>query len=190
MSSGTFLVRAIACIKVASPEALAAAAPDGGPQSLPAEQQPVVDLLGNGLMVVHLVDEGDRLVYVQHHHLRAIKANSRGLMEFGLVNLQNLAQGKLKLMDHGAIHGLLLDGQFEASLILLDTLWEHSFKPLTPNGAVVALPARDVLAFCDAGSVQGVQELRELVQRVLPGNDHALTADLYRRVNGAWERLP
>lgn len=190
MSTGTFLVRAIACVKVATLAAeQAASTSPGATRALPADQEPMVDLLGNGLMVVYLVDEGDRYVYVQHHHLRAIKANPRGLMEFGLVNLLRLAQGKLKVVDHGAIHGLLLDGQFEASLILLDELWEGSLAAMTPNGAVVALPARDVLAFCDAASAQGIQELRELVQRVLPGNEHALTGQLYRRVNGAWEVL-
>lgn len=193
MSTGSFLVRAIACIKPVTPAAEAAgaaAAVPGAPQQLEPDQNPVVDLLGNGLMVVYLVDEGDRFVWVQHRHLRAINANPRGLMEFGLVNLKRLAQGKLKVMDHGAIHGLLLDGQFEASLILIDELWDQALAKMTPNGAVVALPARDVLAFCDAASAQGVRELRELVQRVLPGNDHPLTDRLYRRVNGAWQPLP
>ena len=60
MSTGSFLVRAIACIKPVTPAAeaaAAAAAVPGAPQQLEPDQNPVVDLLGNGLMVVYLVDE-------------------------------------------------------------------------------------------------------------------------------------
>jgi hypothetical protein len=105
VSTGEFLVRAVACIKVAGSEVA------GQPIRVDDEQSPVIDLLDNGLMVVYLVDEGDRLVYVQHKHANAIKADPRGLLDFGLANLGRLAEAKLKLFRHGAIHGMQLDGQ-------------------------------------------------------------------------------
>ncbi len=180
MSVGEFLVRAVACVKVASTEVA------GQAVHVDDEQSPVIDLLDNGLMVVYLVDEGDRLVYVQHRHVNQIGANPRGLMDFGLVNLERLASSGLKLIQHGAIHGFQLDGQFEASLILLDKLWDQALSHLTPHGAVVAIPARDVLAFCDAASASGIAELQALAERVTESCDHLLTPQLFRRVDGEW----
>jgi hypothetical protein len=181
VSTGEFLVRAVACIKVAGSEVA------GQPIRVDDEQSPVIDLLDNGLMVVYLVDEGDRFVYVQHKHANAIKADPRGLLDFGLANLSRLAEAKLKLFRHGAIHGLQLDGQFEASLILLDKLWDEALAQFTPHGAIVAIPARDVLAFCDADDTAGIAELRALAQRVTAVSDHLLTPQLFRRIDGAWQ---
>lgn len=50
----------------------------------------------------------------------------------------------------------------------------------------MALTARDVLAFCDAKSLQGIVELKQLVRRITPNGDHLLTETLYYRLNGQW----
>ncbi len=184
MNVGAFLSKATACIKAGGELAI-----DADIVALPHHQSPVVTDLGNGLSVVYLVDEGDHLSYVQHHHLDAVQAESAALHETGLDNLSGIAEAKLRIVAQGAIHGLLLDGMFEASLLLLDELWEGPLASYAPNGAVAALPTRDVLAFCDAKSSQGIRELRQLVHTLAAG-DHRLTSTLYRRTNGAWHSLP
>jgi uncharacterized protein YtpQ (UPF0354 family) len=184
MSIGSFLLRATACVKTLEKGALSTAG--GTAVTLPDSQAPVVTDLGNGLGVVYLVDEGEHLTYVQHHHLTAINANPKGLHEMGLINLSKRAEQKLRMVNQGAIYGLLLDGQFEASLILLDDLWDKTLAHLAPNGFIAALPSRDVLAFCDARSAQGIAELRSIVNRIFPDGDHLLTRELYQRRNGQW----
>jgi hypothetical protein len=102
-----------------------------------------------------------------------------------LLNLDKLSQEKLRVLPYSAVHGLLLVDQFEASLILLDDLWDSSLAKHTPNGPIAALPSRDVLAFCDAKSLQGIVELKQLVERSAE-NDHQLTTILYYRQDGQW----
>lgn len=185
-AAGEFLVRAVACVKVADERAAAQAhsvvVADG--------EAPVIDLLGNGLMAVYLVDEGDRFVWVQHKHCQALNANPRGLMEFGLANLSRLAAKQLQLGQVQSLYVIRLDGHFEASLLLLDDLWDRALKGYTPNGAVVAIPARDVIAFCDRDNAQGVQELKEMAARVVAGGEHVLTAQLFQRRDEAWVPYP
>lgn len=185
MNIGTFLSKATACIKVAGAVSSSAAG-----NTLPPEQAPVVTDLGNGLVVVYLVDDGQQLQYVQNHHLAAIDAQPKALHEMGLINLAALAQAKLRIVAHGAVHGLLLDGMFEASLLLLDDLWDGPLAAHAPHGPVAAVPSRDVLAFCDSKSAQGISELRELCARTMAGGDHPLTSTLYRRSQGAWHAMP
>lgn len=182
MSTGEFLVRAVACVKVSD------ASDEPAAFSLDEDRSPVVDLLGNGLMVVYLVDEGDRFVYVQHRHPKSIQADPRGLMEFGLVNLTTLARSSLQVVQQGAFYGLVLDGHFEASLLLVDELWDKALAAMTPNGAVIAIPARDVLLFCDGANAQGIQQMRDAAGRVMQSGDHLLTDQLYRRADGSWIR--
>jgi uncharacterized protein YtpQ (UPF0354 family) len=176
----TQLINAIACIKISSTDDIE------NDNTLSQEQRPVVTDLGHGLCAVYLIDEGNHFSYVQNHHLADIKAEPTGLHEIALINLSKLAQEKLRIVQEGAVHGLLLDGQFEASLMLLDDLWDDTLAHYTPNGAIVAIPTRDVLAFCDAKSLPGILELNQLVKRTIPKAKHALTAKLYYRQNGQW----
>jgi hypothetical protein len=180
------LLHAIACLKAG--QASDVAEPDG--QRLPPDQQPVVTPVAPGLYAVYLVDMGEHFAYVQHHHLTTLNAPPNGLHELGLINLGQIAEKQLRIVAHGAIHGLLLDGQFEASLMLLDDLWDGALAAHAPNGPVVALPTPDVLAFCDFASAVGLQELRALVQRTWPGASQRLTPSLYHRHAGRWMPLP
>lgn len=175
----SFLLGAIASIKVADQL-------PGSNITLSEAQAPVVTDLGNGLYVVYLVDDGENLTYVQHHHLQSANVKESALHEIGLMNLARKAKENLRTIEHGEIHGLLLDGMFEASLLLLDELWNGPLAKYAPNGAVIAIPTRDVLAFCDSQSAQGLTELKQLVGRSLPTEDHVLTSTLFRREGGDW----
>lgn len=177
------LLRAVACVKSSNPQQAAAAV------KLPQPDTPLVKDLSNGLHVVYLVDEGDHFIYVQNRHLAESDFSAEGLHECALNNLGQRSEGKARIQPHGPLHAVLLDGNLEASLVLLDHLWDETLKHMAPNGFVAALPARDVLAFCDAESREGVEALRGMVQRVFQGGDHLLTRSLYRRRDGNWEAM-
>jgi hypothetical protein len=90
------------------------------------------------------------------------------------------------MLPHGNIFALFLDGNFEASLLLLDDLWDQALSGYAPNGFVIAVPARDVLAFCDQASEEGVGELREVAARLFPGGDHLISPQLFSREGDRW----
>ena len=156
--------------------------------TLPDDQQPVITQIAQGLHAVYLMDDGDSFRYVQRYQLSALQAQAKGLHEIASMNLAKLTQEKLEVFPYDAVYGTTLDGQFESSLILLDELWDRSLAKFTPNGAIVALPSRDVLAFCDAKSLQGIKELKDLVHRSAE-NDHLITPVLYYRQDGQWLAL-
>jgi uncharacterized protein YtpQ (UPF0354 family) len=159
-------------------------------QTLSYDDSPVVRDLGNGLLVLYVVDAGQWFEFVQNRHLSAAGIGADDLHGAAMGNLLGFVSGRVRLQPHGNIFALFLDGNFEASLLLVDELWDKALAEHAPNGFVVAVPARDVLAFADAGSAQGVEELRGAVSQVFPGGDHLITPDLYRREAGCWHRLP
>jgi hypothetical protein len=65
----------------------------------------------------------------------------------GIANLVGLARARLKVRPYQGAYASLLDGNFEACLLLVDSLWDESLVHLAPNGFVAAAPARDLLAF-------------------------------------------
>jgi hypothetical protein len=46
-------------------------------------------------------------------------------------------------------------------------------------------PSHDILAFCDADSVEDLAELRDLIARIKNG-DHMLSPELFRRGEDGW----
>jgi hypothetical protein len=59
---------------------------------------------------------------------------------------------------------VLFDGNFEASLILVDGLWDKALAHFAPNGFLAALPSKNVLAFCDMRTPMGPQLLRRIIE--------------------------
>lgn len=138
--------------------------------------------------IAYLVDEGDHFSCVSEEQLRAEGVGAQELHRAGLQNLLALigAEPGLAVRPQGAIRVLQIGGMFEASLVLLDALWDGPLKAYVPNGAVVAVPARDVCAFCDARSAEGVRELHRLARRVVATRQHVLTESLFLRSEGRW----
>ena len=149
------LLRALPSLRIVAAPTPLAHSNDTAQSTLEVRDQPVLHDAGHGFLCAYLIDEGEHMRYVQQGELATLKAHdtkadARGLHEFALINLARLASEKLRLMPLANSQGLLLDGQFEASLLLLDDLWDESLASYAPNGFVAAAPTRDVLAFCDA----------------------------------------
>lgn len=152
---------------------------------LSADDSPILRDFAPGLFTAYLVDEGESFSYVQGRDLRETGTREDELHRQAVANLGELADGKVTVRQSGSVWALLFDGNFEASLMLLDDLWTHGVREYVRD-PVVAVPARDVLAFGDVESVTGLSELRAVVKRVWPTADHLLSEHLYRRIEGRW----
>lgn len=178
------VANALPCLKKTLPSSRSADFTPG------PDDAPVVRDLGNGLLVLYVVDEGPVFTFVQRRHLREAGMDDDTLHRTALANLHLFLAERTQLQPYGPIFGLFLDGNFEASLLLVDVLWDKALSSYAPNGVVAAVPARDVLAFTDAANADGIAQLRAMIGRLFPGGDHLISQDLYRRVDGRWEPLP
>ena len=57
---------------------------------------------------------------------------------------RELAEQHPRMQPYGPVFALFMEGNFAASVLLLDTLWDVSFAKHVREEFVVALPARDV----------------------------------------------
>ena len=160
---------------------------------VPADAQlPPVRSSGGVFGVGYHVDAGSHWVSVDRQDMKEAGLSLDQLHRQALSNLAKLVKGKPGLRVIGdpakaSYSGLLLDGDHEACLVLLDALWDQALQSRTPNGAVVAIPSRDVLAFCDAHSQEGIAQLREAAARIKPNAQGALSQLLLLRRHGRWE---
>lgn len=154
------------------------------------DDSPVLRPLVVPLLVSYVVDAGDRYELVQNRHLKDEGIDEQALHRIGLANLAQLVNERPpQVHPYGHIFAVVMGGDFEASLLLLDSLWEKRFRQFVHGDYAVAVPARDILAFCDASSTEGLHELREVIQRVFATGEHVLSSRLYVRHQGRWERM-
>ena len=148
--------------------------------------EPVMYELENGLHVAYLVDQDDSFLYIQRRHILEAGITVKELHVWGCANLTELAKKQLRVENKGTVYAVILDGNFEASLLLLDDLWEKQFLHAAINKFVVAIPSRDVLAFCDSDSKEGIDELKKIISRVHESGDHLIIPSMFLRQSNSW----
>ena len=174
-----FTSRAVAYLKAALPE------DDSPAVTLSQADSPIVQALCDGLCVCYVVDECNSYHYVQERHLAQDGISRNDLHGIGIRNLTELASRRdLRVQPYQSIFAVLMGGDFEASLILLDQVWELHFRQFVSGEYAIAIPARDILSFCDNSSAQGIRELKQLISRVTPNGDHLISDRIYVRRDG------
>lgn len=105
-----------------------------------------------------------------------------------VANLTALAERHAEVRPYGNIHAVLMGGNFEASIILVDEFWSEWYAQLAPDRFLAAFPARDLLAFGNASAAVST-ELNEFLESANHDLDHPLNSHLFRRVGSAWAPL-
>lgn len=184
MGGPNFTERAIAYLKGIPSD-------NGGPTiRLSRRDSPVIKPFATGLHICYLVDKGQSYDYIQNYHLAEHGITMEQLHQIGLRNLSRLLRERnFSVQSHGNIFAFLAGGDFEASVMLLDEFWEGEFRQYTTRKFAVAVPSRDVMAFCDASSEAGISELMDVVNRVWPTGDHLVSNKIYVRESSEWSPL-
>jgi uncharacterized protein YtpQ (UPF0354 family) len=151
------------------------------------EDSPVFRQFTKGLIIAYIVDAGNSYTYIQNRHLLTDGLDLDQLHALAINNLIDLADRRsVRIQAYQNIFAVFMGGDFEASLLLIDHLWESVFRRYVKGEYAVAIPARDVLAFCDSASAMGISELHQLIGRIMPGGDHLLSPRILLRRSGTW----
>lgn len=166
-------------------------------QLRPVEHQPVMRGFVGHLFVLMVAAPADPKAgaprYVQMGQLEPTSAfapTPEALHALALENLRRLARAGLRRETEGALMRLRLDGRFDASLMLLDEVWDAQLADQTPGGALVAVPQPGMLLYCDVAAPRGLPELRARVAQLAAGSSDTLSRQVFYRSRGAWEALP
>ena len=143
--------------------------------------------MGNGLTCFYLLDRGESFEYVKTGQLRENAESLDSLHSKAVANLASIAAEKLVVRSYQDIFVALMGGNFEASLLLIDDIWDETYSHVVENDFVAVLPARDILAFCDSESETGKAQLFDTVQRIWPDEDHLISDRIYRRIDRRWQ---
>jgi hypothetical protein len=146
---------------------------------------PIVRPFSNSssLIVTYMIDEPGALVFVRERDVEKDDRARSELHRRAIENLRAHAQRKkLRFETKGAMQIAKLDGQHDASLLLLDELWDPPTRIMDPDGELIAaVPSRSTLMFTGSATRGGLPELRATCSRAL------LSPELFVRRKGVWE---
>ena len=139
------------------------ASPDGEP-GRPGHAHAGLDAATPGewlnpcLRVVYAVDTPHGAVEVPPSWFAARGVDPAGLRRRAVANLRATLPG-LHVQRGGGLNVVIAGGRHESALLLFDEFWARE-RPRLRGDALVAVPARDVLLFCDGAKAKAVDELR------------------------------
>lgn len=150
-----------------------------------------VKMFSHELAVFYVYDDGTTFTYVSDAMREEAGLSYDELHEVALANLAR----RFRDMEMHQANGMFVLaglGKFEASMVLLGTLWDQLSNRYFPNGVIAALPARDVLGVCDAKEEAAIAHLQATTQKLWDDDvDYLLARQLYARsAQGVWTPLP
>lgn len=123
------------------------------------ENSLVVRSWSEAYVISYVVEEPGALSYVRW---RDVDGDTDKLHDIALANLRVRANAKLRLAPRDGFVEVALDGKLDASLLLLDELWDGSglIARAVTSPIVAAIPASEVLLVTSASSKEGLEYLR------------------------------
>ena len=132
----------------------------------------------NAELVVLFAEDTDlNIRYLSEEHLAEVGFPEAGRRARAVENLMALLPD---IEAHGEerIYMLTAGGDYEASLLLFDSIWESG--QLSVQGELVAaIPARDVLLITGSQDRAGLEQMRQLVSDVMRGGSYTITDQLF-----------
>jgi len=155
---------------------------------IPDDQNMLEKEFTEDMSIFYLLDEGDSFLFVNGKMLSESTYTLDDLHQIGLKNLYDISKTMQASKNDKGIIYFTGNGNFEASLVLVDYIWDSWLIDECPNGYYVTLPARDILAICDKSNDIGIQELKRIAgkKKVF---DHQLSDKIYERIGNTWRSI-
>ena len=143
----------------------------------------VADPFVGDMRVFYVLDWPNRTEFMSEDHLRMLELNRDEVRALALQNLgSRVEKVALKQVDDLVLVGF--DGNYETSLLLLDSMWQRFSAE---SGVVTAAaPARDVLVYTSSSHPRSIAMLQDIANRFAEEGGYAISTRLIEWVDGEW----
>jgi uncharacterized protein YtpQ (UPF0354 family) len=142
----------------------------------------VYEDFGPDLIILYAEDSPKNIRYLGPKDLELAKIERSELRALACQNLKRLLP---KIERHGTngLYMITAGGDYEASLLLLDSIWSGGQMEVKGD-VVVAIPTRNLLLVTGSRDRQGIEKVKQLVKEASTGQPHRLTQKLFVHRNG------
>jgi uncharacterized protein YtpQ (UPF0354 family) len=153
--------------------------------TLTHDDSPVQQPLVADLVLFYGFDQPTYFTMVAQRDLARLGLDKQKLHAVALANLRRtMPQPELHQISTG-VFMLTCGGNFEATILLLDEVWQQ-VSAMVSDDLVVAVPARDMVIFTGTDNRDGLAFMRSKVSHILESGDHILTRHFLIRSETGW----
>ncbi len=132
--------------------------------------------------ILFVLDSPKSVQFIKEGDLAALELDMKALEE---VARTNLARKKQELrVEGGGPYMLILDGFYEASMLLDDALWDSIEDQV--GAVLLAMPNRDLIFFLPAATPDAEKTLRGLIAEYGAALPYPLSDHVFRRNGSDW----
>jgi uncharacterized protein YtpQ (UPF0354 family) len=139
------------------------------------------------LVILYAEDSPRNIRYLQSKDLQAGKIERSELRALACENLKRLLP-KIERQGANGVYMFTAGGDYEASLLLLDSLWTNRQADVQGE-VVVAVPTRGVLLLTGSRDPQGIEKVKQIVKETWSGGAYRLTQKLFVYRNGKFQEF-
>jgi uncharacterized protein YtpQ (UPF0354 family) len=133
--------------------------------------------LNSDLIILYAEDSPKNIRYFGPKDLEKANIQQSELRKLACENLQRLLP---KIERHGTngLYMIVAGGDYEASLVLIDSIWADMKKEVRGD-VVVAMPSRDLLLVTGSQDSRGIEKVKAMVEDSFANGAYRLTKKLF-----------
>ena len=147
----------------------------------------VYEELNSDLVILYAEDSPKNIRYFGPKDLEKAHIDRKDLRALACENLIRLLP-KIERRGGNGLYMLTAGGDYEASLLLLDTVW-NDIQTEVRGDIVAAIPTRDLLIVTGSEDRQGIEKMKRLVQQASDRGSYRLTTKLFVRRDGKFDEF-
>ena len=150
-------------------------------------ESPVYENFAKGIAIFYGIDTGYSYELVQNGHLSETITLEK-LRAAALANMARDVSDKTQIDgDPANIMMLTNGGNFEATMILMEGVWEN-LEPVFNDQICIAIPARDLLFIAGRNNPVGMESLRAIIRKFFDERETQglIVRHIYARENNQW----
>jgi uncharacterized protein YtpQ (UPF0354 family) len=133
--------------------------------------------LNSDLIILYAEDSPKNMRYFGPKDLEKANIQRSELRKLACENLQRLLP-EIERHGRNGLFMIVAGGDYEASLLLLDSIWDDIKKEVRGD-VVVAIPSRDLLIVTGSEDSQGIEKVKKMVENSFAQGAYRLTKKLF-----------
>ena len=149
-----------------------------------SETQQLYEKYNDNLYIFYVEDTETCINYLNEDDLKFLNITFSELREIAIQNLKNF---EIEKHEENGYYMIIADGNYEASLILLD-IWSQENFPVTGE-IIIGIPARDLVLITGSEDFENIKRLKNTIQEINGEGNHIVSEKIFILQNGKFEIL-
>ncbi len=150
-----------------------------------SEENNVFEKYNTELYIFYVEDTETNINYLKKEDIDNLNISLDELRDIAIENLLN----SVEIEKHGedGYYMLVVDGNYESSLILLDIWNQENFE--VDGEIIIGIPARDLLIITGNNDAENIKKLRDTINDINETGDHLVSDKLFQYQDGIFVPL-